>query len=570
MIFKKKVRKEWAVLDCVTGMLTKVDGEPYLVGNREGVDLRIEGSPALTGECAFTIQKDGATHVKCDGHIFIDGRQVEEAVLTANQDYSLRVGTNLCYLFGGESSFNWFAGVDLNAWWVIDPDGEAIDGPYSLDRTKETAKKMALRDGNEYRIMPVGTTKAFDVETAQKTAQPKQKSAVVNDSLSEDALLCPHCWVKFELGDMMHVAMHDELRGDPVLGEDAPKRFLATNFDDEGNALDPMGLPCMDNACPNCRNTLPVNFVSANYNIFSLVGNERAGKSYYLAVMSRVLPRILIGSYGMRMQDADPTANAQLTEMRSRLFGGSNADEVALDKTQLGGSMYTEVFRHGKHVSMPQPFSFLVESEDEDDKSEGLIFYDNAGEHFQPGISLQDSPGAMHVAYSSGVLFLFDPLHNHDFRQLLAGHEDPQVEAPMKDIQAVILSEMRTRIAKVYGQAYDRLNRKPFAFILGKLDAWEHLLDDDLIPYLNDNRLDNKAVKHNSKLVRDLLLRVCPEAVANAESLSKEIKYFAVSSFGHTPKKTESGSIAPDPKKLAPRNVEAPVLWLLQKQFKTI
>jgi len=270
------------------------------------------------------------------------------------------------------------------------------------------------------------------------------------------------------------------------------------------------------------------------------------------------------------MQDADPTANAPLTEMRSRLFGGANADEVALDKTQLGGAMYTEVFRHGKNVSMPRPFSFLVEGDDEDAEAEGLIFYDNAGEHFQPGISLQDSPGALHVAYSSGVLFLFDPLRNHDFRQLLSGHEDPQVEAPMNDIQAVILSEMRTRIAKVYGQSFDRLNRKPFAFILGKLDAWEHLLESDLEPYLKDGRLDKAALEHNSKLVRDLLMRVCPEAVANAESLTKEIKYFAVTSFGHTPIRTESGSIAPVPQKLAPRNVEAPVLWLLQNQFKTL
>jgi hypothetical protein len=570
MIFSKKIKKEWMVLDCATGTTSKVEGEPYLVGNREGVDLRIEGSPAMTGECAFSLQKNGATLVKCDGHIFIDEKPVEEMKLLPDQDYALRIGTHLCYIYGGDSISNWFASVDLNAWWVIDPDNEAIDGPYSLDRTRESAKRMALRDGKKYRIMPVGTTKAFDIEPVQATKNAKSVSPIVNESFSEDALLCPHCWVKFELGDMMHVSMHDELRGDPILGEDASKRFLATNFDDDGNALDPMGLPCMDTACPQCRNTLPVNFVSSKYNIISVVGNASAGKSYYLAVMSRVLPRTLIGAYGMRMQDADPTANAPLTEMRNRLFGGANADEVALDKTQLGGAMYTEVFRHGKNVSMPRPFSFLVEGEDDDAEAEGLIFYDNAGEHFQPGISLQDSPGALHVAYSSGVLFLFDPLRNHDFRQLLTGHEDPQVEAPMNDIQAVILSEMRTRIAKVYGQSFDRLNRKPFAFILGKLDAWEHLLEGDLEPYLKEGRLDKTAVDHNSKLVRDLLLRVCPEAVANAESLTKEIKYFAVTSFGHTPIRTESGSIAPVPQKLAPRNVEAPVLWLLQNQFKTI
>ncbi|MBT62042.1 MAG: hypothetical protein CML13_02370 [Puniceicoccaceae bacterium] len=570
MIFSKKIHKEWGIVDCSKGTLTKVEGEPFIVGNRDGVDLRIDGSPALTGECAFSLQKKGSALAKCDGQLFIDERFIAERELQPDEDYALRIGTNLCYLYGGDSISAWFASMDLNAWWIIDSDSEAVEGPFSLEQAKETAKRMSLGDGRKYRIMPVGTTKAFDIEPVQATEAPKRASQVVNDALSEDALLCPHCWVKFEIGDMMHVAMHDELRGDPIMGEDAAQRFLATNFDDDGNALDPMGLPCMDTACPHCRNALPVNFVSSKYNILSVVGNASAGKSYYLAVMSRILPRVLIGSYGMRMQDADPTANAPLTAMRSRLFGGANADEVALDKTQLGGAMYTEVFRHGKHVSMPRPFSFLVEGDDVDGEAEGLIFYDNAGEHFQPGIELQDSPGALHVAYSSGVLFLFDPLRNHDFRQLLAGHKDPQVEAPMNDIQAVILSEMRTRIAKVYGQAFDRLNRKPFAFILGKLDAWEHLLEGELVPYLSEGKLDKSAVDHNSKMVRDLLMRVCPEAVANAESLTKEIKYFPVSSFGHTPILTESGSIAPVPNKIAPKYVEVPVLWLLQNQFNTI
>jgi len=569
MIFSKKNKQEWAVVDCSKGILTKIEGEPFIVGNSDGVDLRINGSPALTGECAFYLQKQGSAKALCDGAIYIDEISSKEWVLEPGQDYALRVGTNFCYLYGGSSIAEWYASLDLNAWWIIDSSNEAIEGPFSLNQAKETAKRMAASDGRKYRVMPLGTTKAFDIQIAQLPEAPKKNDTIVNESLSEDAMLCPHCWVKFEVGDMMHVAMHDELRGDPVLGEDAAQRFLATNFDDDGNALDPMGLPCMDSACPHCRNALPVNFVSSKYNILSVVGNASAGKSYYLAILSRVLPRVLMGSYGIRMQDADPTANAPLTAMRSRLFGGANADEVALDKTQLGGAMYTEVYRHGRHVSMPRPFSFLVEGDDLDREAEGLIFYDNAGEHFQPGIELQDSPGALHVAYSSGVLFLFDPLRNHDFRQLLVAHADPQVDAPMNDIQAVILSEMRTRIAKVYGQSFDRLNRKPYAFILGKLDAWEHLLDEPFQPYLAEGKLDATAVDFNSNLVRQLLMRVCPEAVANAESLTREIKYFGVSSFGHTPIRTESGSIAPEPKKIAPQNVEAPVLWLLENQFNT-
>ena len=34
-----------------------------------------------------------------------------------------------------------------------------------------------------------------------------------------------------------------------------------------------------------------------------------------------------------------------------------------------------------------------------------LIFYDNAGEHFEPGIANEESPGTLHVASSSGIFF---------------------------------------------------------------------------------------------------------------------------------------------------------------------
>jgi predicted RNA-binding Zn-ribbon protein involved in translation (DUF1610 family) len=32
---------------------------------------------------------------------------------------------------------------------------------------------------------------------------------------------CPVCWLHFDGGDIMHIAVHDSLRGDPILGEDA-------------------------------------------------------------------------------------------------------------------------------------------------------------------------------------------------------------------------------------------------------------------------------------------------------------------------------------------------------------
>ena len=79
--------------------------------------------------------------------------------------------------------------------------------------------------------------------------------------------------------------------------------------------------------------------------------------------------------------------------------------------------MYVRLPRYGRIVALPKPFIYSVGSEP-GPKSRccSLIFYDNAGEHFQPGRDSADSPGAQHVASSAGIMFLFDPFNNPDFR----------------------------------------------------------------------------------------------------------------------------------------------------------
>jgi len=80
----------------------------------------------------------------------------------------------------------------------------------------------------------------------------------------------------------MHIAVHDSLRGDPLLGEDAQQRFLATRFNNAGQALDAMSLPSSEIACPHCRRKLPPSFLGMPHHIISLVGDQSAGKSYFV------------------------------------------------------------------------------------------------------------------------------------------------------------------------------------------------------------------------------------------------------------------------------------------------
>ena len=310
-----------------------------------------------------------------------------------------------------------------------------------------------------------------------KPADAKPAAAEVEESDQEELLTCPVCWLKFDLGDIMHLAGHDSLRGDPVLGEDAPQRFLATRFNDRGQALDALGVACTEIACPHCRRVLPPGFIEMPHHIISIVGDQSAGKSYYLSVLLKMLPASLYDKFAVVFQDADPAGNALINEMKQTLFGAETPEGARLVKTQLEGGMYVRLPRQGRMVALPKPFVFSVSSSQPAQNHRcSLIFYDNAGEHFQPGRDSAESPGAQHVATSSGIMFLFDPFNNPDFRHQISDRGDPQLEKPVMDQQSVILSEMKVRIARLMQRDLLEQIDTPMAVLIGKCDAWIHLL----------------------------------------------------------------------------------------------
>ena len=100
--------------------------------------------------------------------------------------------------------------------------------------------------------------------------------------------------------------------------------------------------------------------------------------------------------------------------------------------------------------------------------------------------------------------------------------------------------------------------------MVGKSDAWLHLLGDEpLRNPIRRNRLELGDLRANSDRVRELMMRVCPAVVANAESISSNVLFFAASSFGHAPVKLGPADYAPDPRRLSPFQVEVPMLWLI-------
>jgi hypothetical protein len=341
-------------------------------------------------------------------------------------------------------------------------------------------------------------------------------------------------------------------------------RFTATRFNNHGHAVDAMGVPCPDIACPHCRRKLPPGFLDVPHRIFSLVGETAAGKTYYLSSAAKTVPEALYRHFGIVFKDADPTGNRYLNAMKNRLFSGATPEQVRLEKTQAQGDLYERVILHGQETRLPAPIMFAINPSHHAGERHGLVFYDLAGELFQPGVSEYDSMKTQHVAVASSLMFLFDPTLSRGFRQKLKGHHDPQLQSRQIDQQDTLLAEMEVRIKRMLNLSAQARIQTPLAILVGKCDVWLSLLGEaPLTPVIRGNQWDTKAVDANSQRIRSLLIEISPNIVANAESLSEKVTYFAVSAFGHSPVRLPDGNLAPDPNLLRPINIEQPILWAL-------
>jgi hypothetical protein len=394
-----------------------------------------------------------------------------------------------------------FASIRTDLWVLFDAQTGDQLGEFPPQRLLEVAQELG-RATDTLACTPQGLEVGFSLSQIAPLLSPQEEApirpngkAVLAAEQNRGAHLCPVCWTRFDAGDALSIAVHEDLRGDPILGSDVRLRFQPTRFNDQGLAVDPMGLACTDIACPHCRRQLPPGYLDRPHRIISLIGAPSAGKSYYLAVLTRTLQDRLPEDFNLAFKDGDPSGNMLLNQMRNTLFSAATPEDALLGKTALEGATYEKLPRLGRMVSLPRPFIYSISRPGQQRNETSVILYDNAGEHFEPGIDIHDSPGAMHVATSSGLIFLFDPTANARFKAKLVGVEDPQFTLKGRvDQQDSILAEMETRMKRVLGLAQDERIKTPLAFVVGKSDTWEKLLSSPLEPVIKTGALDLAAV----------------------------------------------------------------------------
>ena len=243
----------------------------------------------------------------------------------------------------------------------------------------------------------------------------------------------------------------------------------------------------------------------------------------------------------------------------------------------MRGGNYKNVTRNGQEVNLPKPSIFNISQTNVENTDSSLVFYDNAGEHFLPSYSGAGDFEILHVAKASSLFFLYDPLVNIDIKQALVGVDGDQLkQASVADQQATILSQMNVKISRALSKPTSEKLESPFALVVGKCDIWHSLVpkwSKIVNPIGKDGLLNQSAIDSNSSIVREFLNEYAPDVVATAERLSRVVRYFPVSSFGHKPKshqvKDEQGNpitdIAPDPARIKPYMIELPTVWALSQ-----
>lgn len=414
---------------------------------------------------------------------------------------------------------------------------------------------------------------------AQSPAAAEPVRSVLDNDPPLNILLeitCPHCWHRFPTEQILFVSQHAELLGDPVLGPEAQLRFRSSRFTMSGDAIDAREAPCQQLACPRCHLTIPRAVLETAPLFISIVGAPGSGKSHFLAAMAWELRRLMPAKFGVSFNDADALSNHTLHTYEETLFLQTDTGRlVAIRKTELDGDGYDQVQLGQQFISLPRPFLFTIRPAAIESKVRLLCLYDNAGEHFQPGMDSFAAPATQHLAHSRAIFFLYDPTQHPRFRDACKTvSNDPQLTTVARNLrQEVLLNEAAARVRRYAGLSPKEKHKWPLVVIVSKADIWASLAGIELNqePFTSGSpaAVCIDQIERASSILRKMLLKWTPEFITAADEFCSQVVYVPASALGHAPEfEAGSGILGVRPRDIAPRWVTAPLLYTFAKWTK--
>ncbi|UDQ99170.1 hypothetical protein AAEX28_03580 [Lentisphaerota bacterium WC36G] len=395
-----------------------------------------------------------------------------------------------------------------------------------------------------------------------------------------EMIVCSHCWNKFPIEDLLFISQDYNNLGDPIAGAGARNRFKPSSFDNLGRALDHNGIACDEKACPVCHLKILDSNLDLDNVFYSIVGAPACGKSYLLSSMIYQFRDLLSKKFAMTFTDADAKNNMTINNYIETLFYNSMPDKlVSLPKTEIQGNLYNQINWHGSLINLPIPFVFTLQSSITErnkryDLPINVTFYDNAGEHFQPGMDDYFNPGTKHLGNSEGIMFCFDVSKELRIVNQL-NVDDPQLNNADFSNQTTLFTEMASRMRKFRNMSSSDKFDKTLIINLVKCDLLQNLFDDKIFeenyyyrdPESKEFKLDFCKVIDMSFHARSLLQKYCPDFIQVVEGFCCDVYYVFTSSTGnHAEFDPTTGNIGIKPKDIKPLFSELPLMLLLAQQ----
>jgi hypothetical protein len=353
----------------------------------------------------------------------------------------------------------------------------------------------------------------------------------------ENRFLCPYDWHDAKLEDAMAVSSGLYER-DPVLLENAKKRFHPTRFTPKGQALDEAGAPTVTFACPRCHMILPREALINPFCTLSVVGAPAVGKSVFLAAATHQVRNLLRPCFGLDFSDLDPIINDWLIKNENLLFAQSDTHKpVAIGKNAMDTSTYREIEVDGQQEILPNTALFRIAEKGHTRRV--LALCDHSGEIFHSTDEHRIRHSALHLDKATALLFLFDPFADAGLQTLLDKGAGDDSNIVLRQDQ--ILNEMYVRLRAHQGSQGENLLKTPLIFGVSKADTLYKMLPSDVRPIRQDAKgktvLDLDEIARMSAALRALLVEHTRGMVNVLESLVSNVVYMPISALGHNPKR---------------------------------
>ena len=573
----------WHVICLMPSLNETVDEFPFYVGREGGPtpncviidDVHVSRQQfalekKLTG--IYYVNRSSENPGELDGEIVTKEKKLSpfQVHILKLDDITIALGTDYAKTSQAAAAHS----VDL---YMVMANGNEI-GPLTADQVVDGCEKGYFTRATKIRtlqkpmqVMNMDEVVDFEDDVADASAVAIESSAKARAITAEEAkaelgesFMCPYCRTVSALEDVLSVSVSPGLMGDPVLGEGEQSRFLPSQFNGNGLAIDSEGGVCTEIACPRCHMSLPRSLLDTPQMVMSVVGAAGAGKSVFLASSMWQCRQMLSRLFGVSFMDLDPVANRWINAYEEKLF--FQEDDTTLqqiEKTDLQASNVSRsVMLDGDNVLLPLPSFFQLRMSG-NPHPQSLVVYDSAGEHFRAGADTQGSAVTLNMLNSDTLFFMFDPSADPRFRSMLdRGSGTAHNYAQRQD---VLLAEMAARIRRHLGNRSEARLSKPLIFGVSKADLLRGRLPLDVPIYKGDQQrkyaLDIGALKDVSRRTEELLNDIAPEVTATAHDIASDVWFVPVSALGHNPMKE-----GVRPCDIKPTWTELPVVFTLAKK----